>query len=57
MTNSKPSDYATVVGVLKTGNIVPRAGFEPTSIPFRASVQTIIPPRLPDFTTLPMPTI
>ena len=27
-----------VMGVTKTGNAVPRAGFEPTSLAFRASV-------------------
>ena len=28
----------SVTGVMKTGNIVSRAGFEPTSLAFRASV-------------------
>ena len=27
-----------IVGVTKMGNIVPRVGLEPTSLPFRASV-------------------
>ena len=45
-----------VVGVMKMGNIAPRAGIEPTSLAFQARLLTIIPPRLPDVTTLPMPT-
>ena len=47
--------YAIVVGVMKMGNIVPRAGLEPTSLAFRASVQLLhigslispLSPRLP----------
>ena len=38
------------------GNIVPRVGIEPTSLAFRTSVLNITSPRLPDVTTLPMPT-
>ena len=37
----------SVMGVMKMGNVVPRAGIEPTSIALRASVLTIIPCRLP----------
>ena len=46
----------SVVGVMKMGNIEPRAGVEPASLAFRASVFTITPPRLPDFNTAPMRT-
>ena len=37
----------SVVGVMKMGNTLPRAGIEPTSQAFRASVLTIIPVRRP----------
>ena len=37
----------------KMGNIVPRAGIEPASLAFQASV---LPCKLPDVTTIPMPT-
>ena len=37
----------SVVGVMKMGNIVPRARIEHTSLAFRASVLTITPHRLP----------
>ena len=47
---------ASVMGVIKIGNIVPRAGMEPTSLASLASVLTITPLRLPDVTTLPKPT-
>ena len=40
------------MGVMKKGNILPRV--EPTSLSFRTSVLTIIPPMFPDFITLPM---
>ena len=43
-------------GMMTWGNISPTVGFEPTPLEFRASVLTITPPRLPDVTTLPMPT-
>ena len=33
-----------------------KMGIEPTSLAFKASVLTITLPRLPDVTTLPMPT-
>ena len=38
------------------GNIVSKAGIEPTSLVFWASVPTSTPPRLPYIITLPMPT-
>ena len=41
---------------MKMENIVPRAGMEPTSLAFQASVQPITPRRLPDITTIPTPT-
>ena len=44
-----------VEGVMKKGNIVPKAGIEPTFLVFCASVVTITPPRLPDVTTVCMP--
>ena len=51
--------YACVVGgwvgVMKTGNIVPRVESEPTSLGFCDSILTITPPRLPDVTILPTP--
>ena len=43
-----------VVGVMKMGNIVPRAGIEPISLAFQVSVLNISPPRLSDVTTLTM---
>ena len=43
----------SVLGVMKMGNIVLRAGVEPTSLAFWASVLTITPPMLPDATTVP----
>ena len=36
--STKHAQQATVVGVMKIGNIVPRAGLEPTSLAFWASV-------------------
>ena len=42
-----------VVDAMKMGNIVPRAGIEPTSLAFQASVLTITLHRLPDVTTIP----
>ena len=41
----------SLMGVMKMGNIVPRARIEPTSLAFHAT-----PPRLPDVTILSMPT-
>ena len=38
------------------GNTAPRAGIEPTSLAFWASVVAITQPRLPDITTIPIPT-
>ena len=38
------------------GNITPRAGFERTHLAFEASMLAIILLRIPDVTTLPMPT-
>ena len=40
---------------MKMGNITFIAGIDPTSLAFGASVLTIIPPRLPIVTTLPIP--
>ena len=37
----------SVMGVVKMGNIVPRAGIASTSLAFLASVLTITSPRLP----------
>ena len=39
--------HANSVGVIKMGNIAPRAGIGTTSLAFRPSVLTIRPPRLP----------
>ena len=41
---------------MKMGHIVPKVGIETTSLAFLARVLTITPPRLPDVTTVPMPT-
>ena len=41
---------------MKTGNIEPRAVIEPTSLALWASVLTILPPRIPDVTSLSVPT-
>ena len=46
----------TVVGVMKMGNIVPRVVIKTTSLAFGVSLLIITPPRLPDVTTIPMPT-
>ena len=48
--------YVCVAGVMKMGNIVAGTEIEPTSLAFRASVLTITSPRLPDVTTILMPT-
>ena len=40
---------------MRIGDIVPRAGIEPTPLRFRASTLTIIPPKHPDVTTLSTP--
>ena len=45
----------SVMGLMKMGNIAPRAGIEPTSLAFQVNGVTITPPRLPDVTTLPSP--
>ena len=45
-----------VVGVTKMGNIVPRAGIEPASRTFRASVLPLHHLRFPDVTTILMRT-
>ena len=44
-------------GVMKMGNIAPRAKFEPTLLAFQASVLSIKPHRLPDVITLSTPTV
>ena len=44
------------MGVMKMGNIVPRAGIELTPLALLASVLPITPPRLPDVTNVPTPT-
>ena len=41
---------------MKMGNIVPRAGIEPTSLAFRASVLTISPRSLSNMSHIPVPT-
>ena len=41
---------------MEMGDIVPRMGIEPTSLSFRASVLINTPSRLPDVTSVPMPT-
>ena len=46
----------SVVQVMKMGNIVPTAGFEPTSLAFQAIVLSIAQARLSDVTSLPTPT-
>ena len=52
----EPSVNSVVMGVMKMGSIVPRAGIELTSLDFRASVLTISPPKPLDVTILPMST-
>ena len=48
----------TVTGVMKMENIVARAGIEPTSLTFRASVLPLHHVgKFPDVTTMPMPTM
>ena len=49
---------SSVVGMMKMGNIMPRAELELTSLAFRASVLPLqfTPHRLLDVTTLPKPT-
>ena len=42
--------------VMKTGNIVSRAGIKLAYLTFWATVLTISPPRLPDVSTVPTPT-
>ena len=41
---------------MKMGNTVPRAGIEPTSLAFQASVLPFTPCKVPDVTTIPTPT-
>ena len=48
--------YACVVGMMKMGNTVPRAGLEPTSLTFRASVLPLHHVGFPDVITIPTPT-
>ena len=43
-------------GMTKIGNMLPRVGIKPISLPFQASVLNITPPRIPDFTMRPTPT-
>ena len=38
---------------MKVGNIAPRAGIEPTSFAYVATVLTITPPRIPDVIKFP----
>ena len=47
---------ASIMGMIKMGDVAPRVGIEPTSLAFQASVITIPPVRLPDVTTLSTPT-
>ena len=59
---SKTNDFiiwilvATVAGVMKLGNTVPRVGLEPTSLAFSASVLPLHHVGFPDVTTIPKPT-
>ena len=46
---------ARVAGVMKIGNTVHTAGIKPAPLVFWPSVLTIIPSRLPDIITRPMP--
>ena len=46
----------SIMGVMKMGNIVHRAGIEPTSLAFRASVLPLHHVGYPDVTTIPTPT-
>ena len=46
----------SVMGVTTMGNTVPRVGFEPTSLAFRASVLPLHHIGFPDVTTIPTPT-
>ena len=45
-----------VVGVMKMGMTVPRAGLKPTSLAFRASVLPLYHVGFPDVITIPTPT-
>ena len=45
----------SVIGVMKVGNIEPRAGIEHKYLAFQASMPTITPNRLAPVTTLPTP--
>ena len=46
----------SVMVVMKMGNIVPRAGLEPTSLAFQANVLPLHHVGFPDVTTIPMST-
>ena len=46
----------SVMVVMKMGNTVPRAGFKPTSLAFRASVLPLHHVGFPNVTTIPTPT-
>ena len=48
--------YPIVMGVMKMGSTVPRAGLEPRSLAFRASVLPLHHIGFPDITTMPTPT-
>ena len=50
------TSVTTVIGVMKIGNISPKAGIEQISLASYASVLTMSPPRISDVTTVPMPT-
>ena len=62
MTNESPGakidkhHLDSVVGVMKMGNNVPRAGLKPTSLAFRASVLQLHHVGFPDVSTIPTPT-
>ena len=45
-----------IVDVMTIGNMLPRAGIEPTSLAIRDGVIAIIPLRIPDVTSVPIPT-
>ena len=46
----------SVVGVMKIGNIMPRAGLKPTSLELRVSVLSLHQEGFPNVTAIPMPT-
>ena len=49
-----PGNGISVVGMIKMGNIVPRAGIEPTCLTFRGQCATITPHSLADVTIIVM---